>query len=341
MSYFLIVVSFLIVVPGIYSTQRSLQASSPFQDSKIDILYLKSEDTDNVPFRTAISDITGGTTDYWNGIVSVPTLDQISPYECVMVHYRGDFSDPEGLGDTLADYVDNGGVLVFSDGFTGGGFTDTRGVKGRIRGEGYSPIGTVGRALECGSSYSGDGTSLIYNGITTSFQSIENNRDSDQPLQGDGIADGTFDDGHIAAAHRPDFQVVYLGGTYCWESELDQGRCPEGDHIRRWVNACSIANTSFEPSSTPLDTNTPQPTPTAEVVTATPLDTDTPQPTQTAEVVTATPDENDGSASPPTPDSGERPQFEKSPKKKGKSPKKKGNKRGKKRKSKDSKKSRK
>jgi hypothetical protein len=50
---------------------------------------------------------------------------------------------------------------------------------------------------------------------------------------------------------------------------LDHFICPDGDHIRRWINACSIANTSLGPSSTPLDTDTPQPSPTAEVVAST------------------------------------------------------------------------
>jgi len=168
-------------------------------------------------------------------------------YQCVAVHYRGNFAEPTVLGDVLANYVDEGGVVIFSDGFTGvdnASFTIDRGVKGRISEEGYSPIGPVGGFTEGGTVYNRDGTTQIYEGVDTNFRSIANNRDIDFPLQGDGITDGTFEDGNIAAAYRPDFRVIFLGGSYCWGDVID-GNCPGGDSLRRWVNACSMANTEF------------------------------------------------------------------------------------------------
>jgi len=256
----------LLFVAGVaaHNKERSdaelFQESSIFQGSKIDILFLKSENQDNPGFRKAISAITEGSTSFFNAYEAdgdTPMLSFLLQFHCVMVHTQSRFKDPSVLGDLLADYVDSGGILVFGDGFTGGGFTDNRGVDGRILEVGYIPIAIVGAALENGSDYVGDGTTLLYESIT-SFSSTFNNRDGDVSLQGDGIQDGTYEDGIMAAAYRPDFRVVYLNGAYCWGDKYpDSVVCQGGDHPRRWVNACSVAN-----ATVPLDPTTkPSPTP--------------------------------------------------------------------------------
>ena len=91
--------------------------------------------------------------------------------------------------------------------------------------------------------YNLDGASDIYQGITTNFRSIANNRDGDVSVQGQGIADGTFADGNIAAAYRPDFRVIYLGGSYCWGTELDTQNCPTGDSLFycEWWHQLSVS----------------------------------------------------------------------------------------------------
>jgi len=58
------------------------------------------------------------------------------------------------------------------------------------------------------SAYTGDGTGPLWAGIGSYTATYRD----EVVLQGDGIANGTFEDGVIAAAYRPDGRVVYLGG---------------------------------------------------------------------------------------------------------------------------------
>jgi hypothetical protein len=262
-------------------TKQHSRRLSVLEGSQINILYLKSEPVDNPDFREAISDITGGETDYFDGIraengaISSPTLEILSSYGCVMIHTRGSWEERDLLGDRLATYVDNGGTVVFGDGFYWGlGFTSIVGVGGAIMDVGYSPIGIVGGADELGEGhvYMGDGTTLLYENVTT-FQSTVNNLDKDVTLQGDGIQDGSYSpDGTLAAAYRPDFRVVYLNGAYCWDSDFPAVDCPGDDHPRRWANACSVAfvTTSADNTPSPSTVATAAPVVTIAPVTASP-----------------------------------------------------------------------
>jgi len=253
---------------GLYIFVRIGVVAALLEGSQVNILYLKSESIDNPSFREAVSNITGGETYYFNasrGSGTIPTVEFMNSYGCVMVHTRGLFEERGLLGDRLAEYVDNGGTLVFGDGFTGGGFTTDTGVGGAIMGEDYSPIGIVGSANELsgGNDYVGDGITLLYEMVTV-FESTINNVDGDISLQGGGIQDGSYGDGTLAAAYRPDFRVVYLHGAYCWGFEFPTVNCPGDDHPRRWANACSVAfvkagssTTTEAPATTTVTTEAP------------------------------------------------------------------------------------
>lgn len=64
-----------------------------------------------------------------------PTLAELQQHHAVLVFSDRPFADAEALGDVLADYVDQGGGVVFA----GGAFADTVGIGGRVAEE-YLPV---------------------------------------------------------------------------------------------------------------------------------------------------------------------------------------------------------
>jgi hypothetical protein len=76
-------------------------------------------------------------------------------------------------------------------------------------GSGYSPVFASGGngegVYECPGC---DGTGPLWFGVGAYWAGLRD----DVTLQGAGIANGHFGDGTIAAAYRPDFGVIYLGG---------------------------------------------------------------------------------------------------------------------------------
>ncbi len=68
----------------------------------------------------------------------VPTLAQLLQYDAVLVYSGNSFNDSVAFGDVLADYVDNGGGVVFATHafYAGGGL----GISGRISTGGYLPF---------------------------------------------------------------------------------------------------------------------------------------------------------------------------------------------------------
>ena len=73
------------------------------------------------------------------------TLEQCDRYDAVLIFSSSTFTEPDELGDALADYVDNGGGVVVgaiaSD-------SDSHGVGGRFDKEGYSPLNRGQRSHE-------------------------------------------------------------------------------------------------------------------------------------------------------------------------------------------------
>ena len=54
-------------------------------------------------------------------------------------------------------------------------------------------------------------------------------------VQGQGVADGTYDNAEITTAYRPDYAVVYLNGT--GNAQFN----PTGDWPTLMANACAVA----------------------------------------------------------------------------------------------------
>jgi hypothetical protein len=71
-------------------------------------------------------------------IGTTPTLGDLEPYDGCMITSDGPFPDPTGFGNTLADYVDGGGVLIIAT-FAYGGIGGC-GIQGDIAQDPYSPL---------------------------------------------------------------------------------------------------------------------------------------------------------------------------------------------------------
>jgi hypothetical protein len=194
------------------------------------ILYAPS-DEDDAGYRSAISAAAGGVTvDYFDARVDTPSVALLSNYDCVYTWTYFAYSDSVQFGDNLAAYVDQGGKVVLGLFCT---FTQWNHLAGEIMTEGYCPvISPTGGAHSVSSTYGGDGTTCIHDGITA-YECIY--RD-ELALQGAGLQDGSYLDGEIAHAYRPDFRVIYSNG--CGAESLGG----TGEWPQLIANACGCAS---------------------------------------------------------------------------------------------------
>ena len=201
------------------------------------ILYAPSED-DDPALRAAIAAFTGGTVDYFDARAATPDVATLQNYECVYTWANYLYSDNILFGDNLATYVDGGGSVVLGAfaAYTSGNY-----LGGAIMGAGYCPV-TGGTNHFATSNYAGDGTTPIHTGVTT-YECVY--RDI-LTLQGGGLQDGSYLDGEIAHAYRPDFRVIYSNG-----SGATQLGCT-GDWALLVANACGAASAA-PPVANPLE----------------------------------------------------------------------------------------
>ena len=191
------------------------------------ILYAPSEADDPV-LRSAIAAITGGTVDYFDASTGTPDAQTLQGYDCVYTWANYAFADPTGYGNNLAAAVDAGTVVILGAFCT---YTSGNSLGGAIMTAPYSPVySPSGSNHFVTSNYAGDGTTPIYNGVTTfecMFRDI-------LAVQGSGVADGHYQDGEIAHAYRPDFKVIYSNG-----SGATQLGCT-GQWAQLVANACQV-----------------------------------------------------------------------------------------------------
>lgn len=223
------------------SENEGVTASAIGTGSMIPILYAPSED-DDPTLRAAISTITGAAVDYFDPRSATPTLAELSAYGCVMTWANYGYLDRTAFGDNLADFVDGGGSVVMGA-FTAYAIGNSLG--GRVMTPGYSPV-TGGSNHFSSSSYAGDGTTLIHDGVV-SYTSLF--RDF-LTLQVPGVQDGSFLDGEIATAYRPDFRVIYANGAGGFQ--LGTG-ANDPDWPLLIANACALANGGAAPTTTTVD----------------------------------------------------------------------------------------
>jgi hypothetical protein len=170
------------------------------------ILYAPSEGDDSA-LRAAIAGFTGGTVDYFDARAATPDVTLLQSYDCVYTWANYAFLDPTGFGNNLADAVDAGTVVILGAFCT---YTLGNSLGGEIMTSAYSPVWSPTSSNHfVSSNYAGDGTTPIHNGVTTyecTYRDI-------LALQGAGLQDGSYQDGEIAHAYRPDFKVIYSNGS--------------------------------------------------------------------------------------------------------------------------------
>jgi hypothetical protein len=177
------------------------------------ILYAPSE-ADDPALRDAIS--------------GTPDVALLQSYDCVYTWANSAYADNVTFGNNLADAVDAGTVVILGTFCT---FTTGNYLSGEIMTAAYSPVvSPSGSNHFTSSNYAGDGTTPIHNGVTTyecTFRDV-------LTLQGAGLQDGSYQDGEIAHAYRPDFKVIYSNG-----SGATQLGCT-GQWAQLIANACQV-----------------------------------------------------------------------------------------------------
>ena len=170
------------------------------------ILYAPSEQ-DDPSFRAAIAAITGGVVDYYDTRVGTPDVALLDTYGCVMTWANYAYLDKVGFGNNLGVFVDYGGTVVLGAFVT---YCFGNSLGGLIMTAAYSPVVSPSCNNHFSDSpYRGDGTSCIHVGVTA-YGCIYRDYVA---LQGGGIQDGSYADGEIAAAYRPDYKVIFANGS--------------------------------------------------------------------------------------------------------------------------------
>lgn len=187
--------------------------------------------------------------DVINGEDSTPNLSFLMDYDCVIVSSNNSWADPELLGETLADYVDNGRLLILTAGtFALGG--DYR-IKGRIANHDYIPlIAGYGDFNSCIS------TDFKGHEITTNVNKLQSSGIvSTSSLTECGELLGLYDcDNAIAVALNINMPVVALNvfpQDGYWGGDLIQviSNCIQWGIDNNWLSVVSTGNLSIEPGS--------------------------------------------------------------------------------------------
>ena len=186
-------------------------------------------DYDDPVMRDSIAAFIGGTVDYFNAGSCTPTPQLLAQYDAVFTWPSFQYSDPQLLGDRLADYVDAGGRVLLGA-FSTYVFGSPLG--GRIMTAAYAPVTSPSGANHFSiAGYAHDGTGCLF-GAVRGFSAVY--RDV-LTLQGGGVVAAHWDDGEICVAYRPDLRVLYLNGT----AVLD--RCQSWRHLVANAATCATA----------------------------------------------------------------------------------------------------
>ena len=141
--------------------------------------------------------------DYYDARMATPTLEDLAPYNVVIVWSNYQFNDANSLGDLLADYVDNGGGVVLNE-FC---FAEVWALGGRIMSD-YSPVSAGVRQLTTHSLGDFDPTHPIMEGVSAVTEFFQ----AGVTLVNNGVLVAAFDDGNPLVAVNPDMPVAIVNG---------------------------------------------------------------------------------------------------------------------------------
>ncbi len=176
------------------------------------ILYAPSE-SDDPALRAAIAAAAGAGTvvDYFDARVATPSVATLTQYDAVHTWANFAYADNVTFGNNLAAYNDVGGTVVLGVFCT---YTSGNFLSGTIMTSAYCPVDSPsGTNHFSNSSYVGDGTTCIYDGVS-SLNCLY--RDF-LVTQGSGVVDGHYSDNEICHAFRSSSgpgqgDVVYSNG---------------------------------------------------------------------------------------------------------------------------------
>ncbi len=159
-----------------------------------------------------------GAVDYFDAQYGTPTLEELEAYNVVVTWSNYQYSDPNGIGNVLADYVDNGGKvinLMFAIGTHGWQ------MGGRFMSENYTAFNgtSISGINACLGDY--DPTHPIMDGVTNVCDVY---RVSGTYLTPGSTAVANWSDGLIFVAAKDDGTVVSIGGyvgyAYQWTGQM-------------------------------------------------------------------------------------------------------------------------
>jgi len=190
-----------VVFPKAYSPER------PFENGYLKVLYLHTmyldPQTDNL--INGIKNIPSvKSLDVLDCRSSIPNLDYLMEYDCVLLSSDYYWSDPVLLGNILADYVDNGKLAIaFGATFVPGGDWQ---IKGKFAQPDYFPISSGNIDDGCLA------TEFIQHEITNDVETIKSELVvNSQSTQGKGISLGTYQCNKLlVGAYNPDRPVVAI-----------------------------------------------------------------------------------------------------------------------------------
>jgi len=99
-------------LPGMTGDQNVKQPFMPASTCVNLRLLFAVSDPDDAAFRAAISAITGGAVDYFNAYAGTPSLSLMQTYDAVFTFADLQYSNSITFGNTLATYVDGGGIVI-------------------------------------------------------------------------------------------------------------------------------------------------------------------------------------------------------------------------------------
>jgi subtilisin family serine protease len=191
-----------VVLPKPYSPEKS------FADGYLKVLYLHTmylnPQTDK--FIAGVKNIPSvKSLDVLDCRSTIPNLDYLMEYDCVLLSSDSYWVDPVLLGNILADYVDNGRLaIVFAATFSPGGDWQ---IKGKFAQPDYCPISTGGIYY-----YGCIATEFIEYEITRNINFIQSEIFTySQSIQGQGIALGVYQcEQLLVGAYNPDRPIVAI-----------------------------------------------------------------------------------------------------------------------------------
>jgi subtilisin family serine protease len=189
------------IIPNMYKPKR-------FNGNGVKVLYLNTLSLDSMKdyFSDGIRQIPAvASLDIVDGAQYTPNLDYLMQYDCVILSSGNYWADAELLGNNLAEYANNGKLIILLAGTfaTGGDWQ----LKGRIADSEYMPI-TMGSGLEktC------EANNFIDHELTRNIKNITGTIIvNSSSVQRNGVALGYYNcDSILAAAYNASYPIVAI-----------------------------------------------------------------------------------------------------------------------------------